>query len=190
MGSFSIWHWLIVVVFLFVPLFFILRKAPEGANRFGELPVAMSFGQAIASFFRNYVTFSGRATRSEYWYSVLFIFIASVVVAILDPTEVLGTVLSLVLFLPSIALSARRLHDINRSGWNQILSYLFPIGTIAVLVWYCKPAQDGARVMANRVQPHATMGSVEVLEKLAKLKDSGALSAEEYEAEKRKILGR
>ncbi|ATN35229.1 DUF805 domain-containing protein [Rhizobium sp. ACO-34A] len=153
MGSFSIWHWLIVFIVFLVPLFFILRNAPDGANRFGELPVAMNFGQAIGSFFRNYVEFSGRASRSEFWYSMLFVFIVTLVADVLDPTEVISGAFSLAILLPTIAVAARRLHDINRSGWHQILSYFFPIGTIALIIWYCKPALDGAPVMAKHIPP-------------------------------------
>lgn len=41
----------------------------------------MNFGEAVSSFFRNYVNFSGRASRSEFWYSYLFIFIGGVVLS-------------------------------------------------------------------------------------------------------------
>ena len=75
----------------------------------------MNFQQAIASGFRNYVTFSGRASRSEYWYWVLFAVIVSVGAAILDAAifsdsgmSPLNTIVSLVMFLPGIAVAARR----------------------------------------------------------------------------------
>ncbi len=79
MGSFSIWHWLIVLVLIALPLVFVLRAAPVGANRFGDIPPSMNLSEAASSFFRNYVNFSGRASRSEFWYSYLFIFIVSVI---------------------------------------------------------------------------------------------------------------
>ncbi|MDC9809209.1 MULTISPECIES: DUF805 domain-containing protein [Rhizobium] len=146
MGSFSLFHWLIVLILIGVPLIFIFRKPPAGPNRFGGLPQAMGFGQAIASYFKNYVTFSGRASRSEFWYSTLFVLLVGIALYVVDRSETLNRIWSLATFLPSIAMAARRLHDVNRSGWHQLLGLLAPIGTIAVLVWYCKaPTADHSR---------------------------------------------
>ncbi|MEB2843823.1 DUF805 domain-containing protein [Rhizobiales bacterium RZME27] len=142
MGSFSIWHWLIILILLFVPLIFVLQSPPPGANRFGSPPKAMSFGEAIASFFRNYVNFSDRASRSEFWYATLFNVIVHFVLGFVDPSEVVSSIWGLATFFPSIAIAARRLHDINRSGWYQLLSCLFPIGTIAWIVWACQKPSD------------------------------------------------
>ncbi|WP_202359220.1 DUF805 domain-containing protein [Mesorhizobium sp. 113-3-3] len=145
MGSFSIWHWLIVLILIGLPLVFVLRAAPAGANRFGEMPPSMNFGEAVSSFFRNYVGFSGRASRSEFWYSYFFIFIVSVILVIVDAVlnnEIVSSIWNLAVLLPTLAMTARRLHDINRSGWHQLLAALFPIGTIALIIWYCKKSDD------------------------------------------------
>lgn len=138
MGSFSLFHWLIVLILIGVPLIFVFKKPLTGPNRFGGLPQAMSFGQAIGSYFKNYVNFSGRASRSEFWYSTLFIFLVAIPLYVVDRTETLSRIWSLATFLPTIAMAARRLHDINRSGWWQLLGLLFPIGSVVVLVWYCR----------------------------------------------------
>jgi uncharacterized membrane protein YhaH (DUF805 family) len=93
----------------------------------------MGFGEAIRTCFRKYVTFSGRARRSEYWYFYLFTVLVDIVAVILDaivegatgnaaretfrssgPFE---TIVNLALLLPSLAVTVRRLHDTNRSGW-------------------------------------------------------------------------
>ena len=145
MGSFSIWHWLIVLVLIGLPLVFVLRAAPAGANRFGEMPPPMNFSEAISSFFRNYVNFSGRASRSEFWYSYLFLFIVGVILVIVDAVvknEIISSIWNLAALLPTLAMTTRRLHDINRSGWHQLLVGLFPIGTIALIIWYCKKSDD------------------------------------------------
>ncbi|MES0098925.1 DUF805 domain-containing protein [Mesorhizobium sp. M0019] len=145
MGSFSIWHWLIVLVLIGLPLVLVLRAPPAGSNRFGDIPHQMNFTEAISSFFGNYVTFSGRAGRSEFWYSYLFIFIISVVAIIADAVvnnEIISSLWNLAVLLPTLAMTTRRLHDINRSGWHQLLAGLFPIGTIALIVWYCKRSDD------------------------------------------------
>lgn len=186
MGSFSIWHWLIVLTIMLLPLIFVLRRPPAGPNRFGDLPPMMNFGEAIASFFRNYVNFSTRASRSEFWYCYLFYIGIMIILDIVDLTGMLSILWALGVLLPAIAVAARRLHDINRSGWHQLLHYFFPVGTIALFVWYCTRPNNAPAT--SPVVGHTTMASVEILERLAKLKESGAITAEEYQSEKRKIL--
>lgn len=189
MGSFSIWHWVIVLVFILVPLIFVFRSPPPGPNRFGAPPSPMGFGEAISSFFKNYVNFNGRAARSEYWFAMLFLAIMSFIFGLIDRTDTLGSIWAIAMFLPGIAVAARRLHDINRSGWHQLLWILAPVGTIVVFCWYCTGARDGGSTTdQNLSKAPATLDSVEVLERLAKLRASGAISAEEYEAEKKKIF--
>ncbi len=102
----------------------------------------MNFKEAISSVLGKYVDFSGRACRSEYWYWVLFVFIASVCFSVLDIAifpaaewSPLSTVFSLAVLLPGLAVGGRRLHDINRSAW-WLLLYLVPVvGWIILIVW-------------------------------------------------------
>src|SRR5580698_886742 len=83
----------------------------------------MNFWKAVASGFSNYVKFSGRAVRSEYWYWVLFVSMVSIATVLFDVAIVkhrhgpLESVWHLVTFLPGFAVAVRRLHDIDRSGW-------------------------------------------------------------------------
>lgn len=75
----------------------------------------MTFIQAIQSGFQNYVTFSGRAQRSAYWYWALFAVLVQVIAdLVLGDTASLIAVLAL--FLPSLAMAVRRLHDLDKSG--------------------------------------------------------------------------
>lgn len=187
-GGFSIWHWLIMLILLGVPIIFIVRRPPAGPNRFGELPESMSFGEAVTSFFRNYVNFSTRASRSEFWFCVLFYVGGLFTLSLFDFTGFFSLAFSLGTLIPLMALYTRRLHDINRSGWHQLLSCFFPIGPIALLVWYCSQASDQDQGASRASSKPTRMSSVELLEKFARLKDSGAITAGEYEAEKRKIL--
>ena len=120
----------------------------------------MTFQQAVKSCFANYVTFSGRSVRSEYWYWVLFATLGSLVALILD-TSVLGfdasgatpitSIFDLVIALPGIAVSARRLHDMDRTGWWLLLT-LTGIGAIVLLVWFCFRGTQGP----NRFGPDLT----------------------------------
>ncbi len=85
----------------------------------------MSLGEAITTCLSKYAIFSGRASRSEYWYFVLFLFIAGFVTASVDlvifgdpePVELFSGIFLIATFLPSIAVTVRRLHDRNYSGW-------------------------------------------------------------------------
>ena len=87
----------------------------------------MSFVDAIKSGLRNYAAFKGRAGRSEYWW--FFLFNLLVQSAASGFSSALGNLVSLALFLPSIAVGVRRLHDIDKRGWWLI----FPIVNIFLL---------------------------------------------------------
>jgi uncharacterized membrane protein YhaH (DUF805 family) len=103
----------------------------------------MTFFEAISSGFRNYVGFSGRASRSEFWYWMLFTTLVSIVTSIIDLEVSSGNVgpfsliWSLVTFLPGLAMAARRLHDTDRSGWWLLLSFIPLIGIIVLIVFWC-----------------------------------------------------
>ena len=126
----------------------------------------MTFIDAVRSGFSNYVTFSGRARRSEFWFWVLFAIIAGVVAAVLDSmlfpammdvqTEMgdgvasfsaqggpISALVSLGLFLPGLAVAVRRLHDVDRSGWWFLLAFIPLIGIIVLIVWWCTEGTRG-----------------------------------------------
>ena len=96
-----------------------------------ELPM-VSFGEAISRGFSNYFTFSGRATRAENWWWALF-------AALFGLIPFAG----LVTLIPSLALGARRLHDINRTGWWLLLLFVPVIGWIVLIVWACMRGDGG-----------------------------------------------
>lgn len=91
---------------------------------------------------KKYATFSGRAQRKEFWFYVLFnfliVFVLSLIDGLLFGTEVLSSLFSLATLLPTLAVSARRLHDINKSGWWQLLAFIPLVGIIILIVWYAK----------------------------------------------------
>ena len=111
----------------------------------------MTFSEAIkTSLVEKYATFSGRATRSEYWYVVLFGYLLALLIVflgmIIDSPELiigLSTVLSLILLVPGLALCIRRLHDTGRSGWWYLLVLIPYIGAFALLIIFClKSSED------------------------------------------------
>lgn len=120
----------------------------------------VSFGDAIRRAFTNYCNFSGRASRSEYWWFYLFNIIISYVLAIpggvfnfaailngQEPTfnffSIMTYVWGLFTFLPSFGLFFRRLHDTGRSGWWWLLGFIPLIGAIILIVWLCQASQQG-----------------------------------------------
>jgi uncharacterized membrane protein YhaH (DUF805 family) len=88
-----------------------------------------------------YAHFEGRASRSEYWWFYLFTLLATAVADRLSGT--VGNIASLVFFLPSLALAARRLHDVGRSGWWFLLVFTI-IGIPVLLYWLVRASDAGA----------------------------------------------
>ena len=109
----------------------------------------IGFGGAIASCFNNYAVFRGRAPRPEYWYWVLFQVLLGVPLAIIDGVafgQYAGVFLglgALAMFLPNLAVTVRRLHDIDNSGWWILISMVPLVGGIALLVMACLPGTAG-----------------------------------------------
>ncbi|MGX5681505.1 DUF805 domain-containing protein [Schumannella luteola] len=128
-----------------------------------------SFGQAVQRFFRKYTTFSGRASLSEFWWSYLFFVAALFVLSLFaGPIAAFGTaptssggrgltVLGLIaivllalvviaLLIPRVAVTVRRLHDANYSGWMLLLVLIPSIGGLIVLILNILPSNpEGAR---------------------------------------------
>jgi uncharacterized membrane protein YhaH (DUF805 family) len=104
----------------------------------------VGMSEAVRTVLSKYVDFSGRARRSEYWYWILAVLIVDVVVTIIDlalDTGVLALLLTLATFLPSLAVSVRRLHDIGRSGWWLLIGLVPLVGAILLLVWACSDSE-------------------------------------------------
>ena len=110
----------------------------------------MEFNEAYKTCLLNkYAAFSGRASRSEYWYFFLFLVLLAIVTSIIDAAifpgnELMPTysIFSLLTIIPSISAAARRLHDVDRSGWWQLL-YFTIIGSLLVLYWLIKKSDSG-----------------------------------------------
>ena len=96
----------------------------------------MTFGQSIKTCFSKYVTFSGRATRSEYWWFALLCFIVGIIPLV--------NLLGLLLFLPSVAVAVRRLHDVGKSGWTLLWAIIPLLGALYLLWLYIQESQPGA----------------------------------------------
>ena len=108
----------------------------------------MTFTQAVQTVFSKYIDFTGRAGRPEFWWFALFNLIASLILGIIDQAlfgyEILGIIYALGVLLPGIAVAARRLHDIGRSGWWLLIGFIPLLGWIVLLYWYISEGTPGA----------------------------------------------
>ncbi|MBR1929189.1 MAG: DUF805 domain-containing protein [Paludibacteraceae bacterium] len=97
-------------------------------------------------FSKKFVCFEGRAERREYWYFVLCNAIVGIVLSCLDQIwgmAILSGIYNLAVLLPSLGLSVRRLHDLNKSGWFLLLGLIPLVGGIILLVWACQKGTAG-----------------------------------------------
>ena len=155
---------------------------------------------AVKSCLRKYVTFSGRASRSEYWFFMLASMIAFYAIGILmsivsamlgiatgfhampppgqpppfDPAQLYPQIpyflFVLALWLPGISVAVRRLHDIDRSGWWLWL-HLIPIaGTLWLLVWNCSAGTRGDNRFGPNPLPPLAPGQAPMIEPLDAIK--------------------
>ena len=129
----------------------------------------LSFGEALTSVFNHYANFTGRARRSEYWWFVFAYGVVQLIFQLMQyaimyqaydsgyplsfinnpayiALSVMAGVVFLVLFLPALAVTVRRLHDIGKSGWNILWAAIPFVGVIIVLVWMCQDSD----VVANK----------------------------------------
>ena len=121
----------------------------------------MSPKDYVTSVLRQYATFSGRASRPEYWWFQLAlwvsIFVAFILLAFIP---VIGILIYIVVvfgsIIPNVAVSARRLHDTNKSGWYQLLGFVPILGPVALIVLYAQPSDRGDNQYGS--PPH-TMGN-------------------------------
>lgn len=133
--------------------------SPYGEGPYGGPPVAdpavaplrgATFGQAFRRFFQRYALFRGRASRSEFWWWVLAGALIGtafdILVAISSGFRLLEALWGLAIIVPELALSARRLHDTDRSGWWVLLALIPIVGWIILIVWFAsREKPEGAR---------------------------------------------
>ena len=112
----------------------------------------MNMKEAVVSVLTNWNNFSGRACRSEFWYFVLATFLVSMIISIIEIATgmvdiesaemgILSIIFTLLLFVPSLSVTARRLQDRGWSGWWQLL-YLTIVGILVIIVLNILPAQE------------------------------------------------
>ncbi len=107
----------------------------------------MEFIESIQTVYSKYVSFSGRASRSEYWWFQLFYIIVAIVITfvsyLVSDSNFILTIWELGNILPLLAVGVRRLHDIDRSGWWCLIGLIPLVGWILLLVWVCTEGTAG-----------------------------------------------
>ena len=121
----------------------------------------MNFQTAIEICIKKkYADFSGRASRSEFWFFYLFILIGSILTIIADVNMFshsfdtwgpVNSIYQLLVILPSLAVSARRLHDTNKSGW-YILFSIIPIFGLIVIFWWSSLGSNKKNRFGNPIK--------------------------------------
>lgn len=107
-------------------------------------PQPQPFDYYLDAIKNKYAQFSGRARRSEYWYFVLFNFLIGIGLVMIDTflgTAFLNMIYSLLILIPGIAVGARRLHDIGKSGWWLLIALIPVIGIIVLIVFFVQDSQ-------------------------------------------------
>lgn len=126
-----------------------------GYNAFGGTPNNgnVSFTEAISLYFKNYATFSGRASKSEYWFAYLFTFIINTLIGFLggffsaiEPDfviifNIISGLFSLATLIPTLAVTVRRLHDTGKSGGYYFIMLIPIVGIILLLIQLTKNSE-------------------------------------------------
>ncbi len=113
----------------------------------------MSFSEAISSGFKNYAVFSGRATRSAFWWFYLFTIIVGIAISVIEGAMgssgiagglgIISIIWALGVFLPTLGLVIRRLHDADHSGWWWLIGLVPLVGVIVLIVFWATPGTQG-----------------------------------------------
>lgn len=159
---------------------------------------------------RRYATFSGRSTRAQYWLFTLIMFLFLCVAFALDvalgnadeDVLVVTGIVYLAHFIPTLAVTVRRLHDADHSGWWMLIAFVPLVGLIVMLIFLCTPSTPGANRFGGAGKGPLTavhepisersatssLAHLDKLEKLASLRSSGAIDDGEFEGMKADLL--
>jgi len=133
-------------------IFFYCATFSEAGKKiiFSEEAEMNDFKKAVLTCLKiKYFDFNGRASRSEYWFFILFFVIASFVLNLigslisLSAGSVLATLLALALLLPSLGVAVRRLHDLNKCGWWLLIGLIPILGGLVLIFWFVQRGTVG-----------------------------------------------
>jgi uncharacterized membrane protein YhaH (DUF805 family) len=125
------------------------NSRPNSSTSTEANQTSMNFVKSFNICYEKYAEFSGRSIRSEYWYFTLYVFIFNIILGLLEfvigPGFVILSVLLIMafIFIPSISVTVRRLHDTDRSGWWALLLIVPLIGFLVLLIFLCQRGTPG-----------------------------------------------
>jgi len=165
-------------------------------NRFGPEPKSVDFAEAIGTCFKKFFVFEGRASKSEYWYYVLFLILGDFVIGIIAYGMmstfliIIFNLFALVTLIPWISAGCRRIHDVGKSGWWQLI----PIYNFILCVQDSSsgtPQRSSSRSRDYSEAPRSRSGKKDLtdeLEELQELYEDGTLSEAQFKKAKKKLL--
>lgn len=98
--------------------------------------------RSVRACLTKYADFNGRAARPEFWWFMLAQFVVGVILNMVSP--MLGGLFSLAMLVPSLAAGSRRLHDIGKTGWLQLLALIPLVGWVILIYWAAQPGDPAA----------------------------------------------
>ena len=168
-------------------------------NRFGPEPKSVDFGESISICLSKYFVFEGRASRSEFWYFFLVYMLSNIVSEFTKISDssiliILAAIVSYGTIIPMVSAGCRRMHDIDKSGWFQMI----PIYNL--ILWSqesssgsssgSKPKRERSTKSYNydRNQSSSSNDLTDELEELQALYEDGTLSEAQFKKAKKKLL--
>ena len=165
-------------------------------NNFGKPTADLDFGQSISTCLKKYAVFEGRATKSEFWpYFLVYMFGSLILDVSTEATQkpilgIITLIVSLGGMLPMISVGCRRMHDINKSGWFQVI----PIYNL--ILWAQDSTEGSSRVKVSQEETYSKPSYsksekkdlTDDLEELQELYEDGTLSEAQFKKAKKKLL--
>ena len=161
------------------------------------------YGKAMG----NYFSFGGRASRKEFWGFTTLYFILTILAHVIDearegPMDALGAITALVILVhmvPFIAVSVRRMHDLDRTGWWTLLNLTLLGGVVLLFMangtgspgsnrFGPAPAENGGVMPEGETNPELLRDPIAEVERLAQLRANGSLTETEFEVMKAQAL--
>ena len=168
-------------------------------NRFGPEPKSVDFGESITICLNKYFVFEGRASRSEFWFFFLVYMISNIVLEFTKSTNssiliILSAIVSYGTIIPMVSAGCRRMHDIDKSGWFQMIPFynlfLWAQESSANSSTGRKYARESSTKNNNyeRIQSSSSNDLTDELEELQMLYEDGTLSEAQFKKAKNKLL--
>ena len=166
------------------------------SNNYGQSSEDLHFGQSISTCLKKYAVFEGRASKSEFWpYFLVYTFGSLILDVSTEATQmpilgIITLIVSLGGMLPMISVGCRRMHDINKSGWFQVIP-------IYNLILWTQDSTEGSRITRSSPKKSFSRTSyskskdkdlTDDLEELQELYEDGTLSEAQFKKAKKKLL--